>query len=191
MEQLKEQEKFTYHDYLTWDDNQRWELIDGVPYMMAAPRIKHQTVLGNLHYFFKDYLKDKSCKVMISPVDVKIDHQIGDREDDDTDTVVQPDLIIVCDPSKIGEKAILGAPDMIVEILSPSNTKMDRWIKFNRYQVAGVKEYWIVDTLSMAIEVYLLTAPDTYTRDHMYEKEGEIPVKIFKDLVLDVADIFA
>ena len=119
--------RYTYADYLTWDDDVRWELIDGVPYMMSAPSWQHQGILSNLHLFFGSFLKGKKCKVYFAPYDVRLNADTFDN------TVVQPDLVIVCDRSKYMDTGYVGAPELVVEVLSPSTSRYDQAIKYDAY----------------------------------------------------------
>ena len=131
---------FTYKNYLSWDDNIRVELIDGIVHMMAGASEWHQSMVGDLFLQLKLFLKDKSCKPYVAPFDVRFFPQ-----DDLSDkTVVQPDILVVCDKSKIQPKGINGAPDLIIEIMSDSSQAHDMITKKKLYEKAGVKEYWIV-----------------------------------------------
>jgi Uma2 family endonuclease len=177
-------EYYTYADYLTWPDDVRYELIEGVPYMMSpAPTRAHQSVLGYIFRKIGDYLEDGKCEVFVAPFDVRLN---ADTEDD---TVVQPDILVVCDESKIGDKAIVGAPDMVVEVLSPSTETHDRKVKYDLYENSGVKEYWIVDPRARLVETYVLVG-DRYTRS-AYLPAEKIPIAIFKGkLCLDLQRVF-
>jgi segregation and condensation protein B len=136
---VRKQEYYTYADYLTWDDKVRYELIDGMPYMMASPSQKHQEISGELFRQLGNFLLGKPCKPFHAPFDVRLNANKSD------DTVVQPDLLVVCDHSKLDGKSVNGAPDFIIEILSPSTMSYDLIIKLNKYMRSGVREYWVVD----------------------------------------------
>ena len=186
---LKKQ-SYTYEDYCTWDDDKRWELIDGIAYAMSpAPSLRHQGISMNLSRIFSNYLIGKKCKVYASPIDVILNPK------DKADTVVQPDLIIVCDSSKLdGKKACKGAPDMVVEILSPSTSKKDRIKKLKKYKDAGVREYWIIDPEATSIEVLILRYSETtdiFYSINVYDENEMIPVSIFDDLEISFNEIFA
>jgi len=151
VEQLREERRYTYADYCTWDDNERWELIDGVPYAMSpAPRPRHQNIAGEIYGQLRGFLKGKPCKALISPLDVRLN---ADGEDD---TVVQPDVVVICDRAKIDDKGCKGAPDLVVEVLSPSTSRRDRWEKLNLYRRCGVREYWIADPDTNTLQVCTL-----------------------------------
>ena len=127
---LKLEERFTYGDYLTWDDGERWELIDGVPYNMSpAPTVRHQAISRELSTEFALYLRGKPCQLFAAPFEVRLPEV--DESDELVETVVQPDLSIICDKSKLDEAGCRGAPDLIVEILSPSTAHKDLKVKFD------------------------------------------------------------
>ena len=133
------QETFTYGDYEKWPEDRRRELIDGVPYdMTPAPSRKHQEILGEIYLQFANCLKNKSCKVYLAPFDVRLPQ--GAESEEMIRTVVQPDLTIVCDHSKLDDKGCLGAPDLAIEILSPHTAAKDLKIKLDLYERVAVKE---------------------------------------------------
>ena len=176
---------YTYADLLTWPEDERWELIDGVPYAMAAPNTRHQRISMNLSREFSVFLKDKNCEVFAAPFDVRL---YADKDDDATNTIVQPDLIVVCDPNKIDEKGCKGAPDLVVEILSPSNSERDRTVKFQKYQTAGVPEVWFVDPDNKNIQVFI--SIDGKYDINLYGKEDALPVGILPGFKINLKDIF-
>jgi len=184
--------RYTYADYLTWLDDQSRELINGfIKIMSPAPRLNHARVntkillnLGNI------IMRNKGiCEVFTAPFDVRFPKQ-GETAYDKIDTVVQPDICVVCDLSKLDERGCCGAPDMIVEILSPSSFKKDFNEKFTLYEESGVKEYWIVHPKEKAIHVFLLQENGKYDPGTLYEWEGQVPVHIFNNQSIDMADIF-
>ena len=181
MEAIQKKEKYTYADYLTWDDSVRYELVDGVPYAMAAPTVEHQRVSSELHGQLWTFLKGKPCRPFTSPIDVRLNVKKGD------DLVVQPDLLVVCDHSKIDKNSINGAPDFIIEILSPSSSSYDCIVKLNKYLDAGVREYWIVDPESKTVQVYILK--DGVYMNKSYES-GTIPVSVLDGCVIDLTAVF-
>jgi len=183
IEQLQLQ-RYTYADYLTWADDVRQELIDGIPYLLAAPTVTHQRVLGELFLQLRQFLKGKRCEVFISPFDVRLNPNDGD------DTVVQPDLLVVCDKSKLDKKGCKGAPDMIIEILSPSSTKMDKFIKMRKYNQAGVREYWIVDPEGQYAHVHLLKDGE-YKIAAYSSDDTAVPVAVLDGCEINLADVFA
>jgi len=151
----KSDKKYTYKDYCSWPEDERWELIDGVAYNMSpAPTSRHQEISGELYFRIKRFLKNK-CRIFSAPFDVFL--PIFPIESEKTiDTVVQPDISVICDSSKIIEKGCMGAPDLIVEILSPSTSKRDLNEKFGLYERVGVKEYWVVDPGNKYIRIFHL-----------------------------------
>jgi Uma2 family endonuclease len=182
--------RYTYADYLTWWDDKRRELVNGFIRMMApAPKVRHQEISGNLFGEFRNMIKKHKgkCKIFSAPFDVRLP-QNGEKEDERIHTVVQPDICIVCDPSKLDERGCLGAPEMIVEILSFSTAKYDTTRKFKIYEAAGVCEYWVVYP-SEGVEVFLLQPDGKYDEGTRYET-GKVPVYIFNGLEIDLEDIF-
>ena len=174
---------YTYADYLTWDDGERWELIDGKPYLMSAPNINHQILLGEIFRQLANFLKGKKCRVFPAPFDVRLSHDTLDN------TVVQPDVLVVCDIKKLADgKALTGAPDLAVEILSPSNPSHDKVTKFNKYLKAGIKEFWIIDPVSKTVFVNILS-DGTYT-SRIYGATGGISLHILSDCVIDLDELF-
>ena len=184
----KPEQKYSYADYLTWDESERWEIIDGVPYMQAAPSRIHQEISMELSTQFHTYLKGKTCRVFAAPFCVRLDVE---KNDNDIKNVVEPDITIVCDSSKLDEKGCKGSPNMIVEILSPSTGKKDRVDKFNKYEKAGVKEYWVVEPDQKLVSVFLLQSSSRFGRPEMYTDEDKITVSIFPDLIIDLSVVFS
>lgn len=179
---------YTYADYLTWNNDERWEIIAGVPYMQSAPSRLHQEILMELARQFSNYLLDKPCKIYPAPFCVRLDI---DDDDKKIKNVVEPDLTIVCDESKLDEKGCKGSPDMIIEIISPSTAKMDKVIKFNKYEEAGVKEYWIIEPEQKLVSVFLLQDNMKYGRPEMYTDEDNIIVSLFPDLEIHLKSVFS
>jgi Uma2 family endonuclease len=182
--------RYTYADYLTWWDNKRRELVDGFIRMMSpAPGTRHQEMIGNIHFHLYRMIERSNgkCKVFVSPFDVRLP-QNGEKKDDQIYTVVQPDICIICDLSKLDRRGCLGAPDLVVEIQSPSTTKYDLTQKFNLYEASGVCEYWVVFPCE-GIVVYLLRPDGKYDEGTTYES-GKIPVHIFDGVELDLDRVF-
>ena len=173
--------RYTYADYLQWDDDKRRELIDGAPYLMALPTPRHQELLGNLFMIFSNFLKGKHCKVYL-PLDVRLNADSLD------DTVVQPDLLIVCDRSIIDNAGIKGVPDMVVEILSPSTASYDKNLKFKTYLRAGVREYWIIDPKNETLAVHVLKDGNYIT--HAYTNEEIVPVHVLEGCTINLSEVF-
>ena len=181
--------RYTYKDYLQWDDDERWELIKGVAYNMSpAPSRQHQEISQNLSRKIGNYLDGKTCKIYVAPFDVRL--PVKDEEDLMTGNVVQPDIVVVCDHSKLDDRGCLGAPDLIIEILSQSTAKRDMVAKFDLYEQAGVKEYWLVHPTDQTVMVFKLGDEGRYGRYEMYDQSEQVTVGIFSDLILDLNDIF-
>ena len=183
--------RYTYADYLTWMDDVRRELIEGFIKLFPAPRPAHAEVSFNISWNLGTILKKYKgkCKVYGAPFDVRFPKN-GETADDKIYTVVQPDICVICDLSKIDKRGCCGAPDMIIEIFSASTGKRDLHEKFMLYEESGVKEYWIVYPESKDITVYLLQDDGKYDTGKFYEFEGQIPVHVFDDITINMEDIF-
>jgi len=183
----KEEVFHTYAEYKEWElaEGERFELIFGEAFAMSAPNLRHQAILGELHNQFKNHLRGKPCKVYMAPVDVRLFYE----EDESDDTVVQPDIIVVCDEKKRGVEGCRGAPELVIEILSPSNTAIEMQRKFHLYRKAGVREYWVVDPENNELTVYLFQnnriLTDTYTGEDI------VPVTTLSGLNVSLEQVFA
>jgi Uma2 family endonuclease len=179
----------TYAEYLKWPEEERVELIDGEVFAMspASSRI-HQVVLGNLFRKFADYLDGKKCRAYIAPFDVRLP-KCSER-DEDINTVVQPDLSIICDPGKLDDRGCKGAPDLIVEVISPASLKLDLTLKKRLYERVGVKEYWIVYPQERIVMVYVRDQLGNFTDGEAYDKDARVPAGIFDEWKLDMSTIF-
>ncbi|RAV04207.1 Uma2 family endonuclease [Paenibacillus sp. YN15] len=184
-----ENKRYTYADYLTWPEGERVELVDGQVYAMTpAPNRIHQEILGRTFNMFLNFLKGRKGQAYVAPFDVRLPK--GDERDDKTDTVVQPDLSVICDPSKLDDQGCRGAPDLVAEIISPSTLKYDLTVKKRLYERSGVKEYWMVYPLERIVMVYKLQDNGHYDDGEAYDKKGVIPVGIFPGWELALTDIF-
>jgi Uma2 family endonuclease len=183
----KEEQLYTYADYKEWDlgVGERYELFYGEPFAMAAPGTRHQAILTELLSQFHAYLRGKPCKVYPAPFDVRLFYE----EDESDDTVVQPDISVVCDEKKRGTEGCRGAPDLVVEILSPSNTAMEMETKFGLYREAGVREYWIINPEKNGLTVYCFKDGSILT--NAYGSTDTVPVSIFPELSISLEDVFA
>jgi Uma2 family endonuclease len=184
----EENKKYTYADYLTWAEDKRWEIINGVPFMQAAPNWQHQAISRELLIQFGNYLQSKACQVFTSPFDLKLP-DIGEYEEGCTN-VFQPDLVVVCDKNKLKGTGYYGVPDLVVEIVSPSTARNDKLLKFNMYEKTGVKEYWIVEPDTKLISVFTLQNNNRYGRPEIYTENDIVKVSIFTDLVVDLGLVF-
>lgn len=186
----KENDRFSYADYLTWDDGQRWELIEGEAYCMTpAPGRRHQKWLGELFAQFHAHLVDKPCEVYVAPFDVRLP-DYADSGDEETATVVQPDIVVVCDPDKLDDRGCKGAPDLVVEILSPSTAKRDITVKHDLYQRHGVREYWLVYPNDRTLLVYRLDDGGGYSTPEVFGGEERVPVPLLGELEIDLGKVF-
>ena len=185
MDALRKEKHYTYADYAGWDTEERYELIDGVPYLMASPSWQHQTISGEIFLQLANFLKDKPCKVFTAPLDVLLN---GTGNSDDT--VVQPDIVVICDRKKLGDgRYVNGAPDFVVEILSPSSSLRDMGVKFNKYQQSGVREYWVVNPEQKTLIVY--TLEDGRYVAATYAAADTAPVRVLEGCTVSLADVFA
>ncbi len=182
-------EYYTLADLLARDDIERAELIDGVLYMSPPPSTKHQRVSRRLTKLIDNFLEGKPCEVFSAPFGV---YPLADRDeaDDDIDTMVEPDITVICDPSKIDDHGCKGAPDFIIEILSPSNRQRDIVTKRRLYQRAGVREYWIVDPVAETVTVYLPDEKGTLEAVRVYEAGDTATISVLNDCSIDLNDVF-
>jgi Uma2 family endonuclease len=218
----KNDRMYTYADYCTWPDDERWELIDGAAYDMSpAPNRRHQEIVGEVYRQLSNYLRDKPCRVFIAPFDVRllgparhpVDTALGpthhpghtDREhtgtgDDEITTVVQPDVSVFCDESKLDERGAIGAPDLVVEVLSPATSVKDQREKLKLYERSAVQEYWIIDPVNRLMWVYRLETADNtqptgaqskhYRRPEVYGPEDTFESRVLEGFSLELPTLF-
>lgn len=180
---------YTYADLLMWDDNIRYELYSGFPVALASPTDFHQEIIGGIYFQLRGYVSGKRCKVYFAPFDVRL-FEKGEDHPEDVDTVLQPDLLVVCDKSKTADHlGVRGAPDMVVEVLSPSTARYDKHIKFSLYQRAGVREYWIVDPAARTVCVYVLEN-GAYHAGVIYSADSTVPVSVLDGCRIDLTEVF-
>jgi len=186
----EEERHWTYADYREWDlaEGERYEIIRGTAYALAAPTDYHQAISAELTVQIGTFLHGKPCKVRAAPYDVRLFYDEADGEDQD-DTVVQPDLVVICDDKKRGSEGCRGAPDLVIEILSPSNTSEEFLRKFNLYMDAGVREYWVVDPVHKMVMVNLFENGRCITR--MYRQHDTVPAAVLPGLTVTLRDVFA
>jgi len=183
-ESYRRAEIYTYADYASWDDGERWELIDGVAYLMApGPSEPHQGVSSGLVAQLSNFLHGKPCKLRFAPFDVRLSADGAD------DTVLQPDIMVICDSSKIVYSGCVGAPDLVIEILSPGSAKHDMIRKFQAYKKAGVAEYWVINPETRTLQTHILNAGEYLTR--VYADTDEVPVHVLKGCNILLQDVFA
>lgn len=181
---------YTYGDYVKWPEDERWELIEGRAYAMTpAPNWNHQEVLAYLFASFFNFFQGKPCRVPMTPVDVRL--ASGEEADESVETVVQPDLLVVCDPKKIDVKGVRGAPDLVLEVLSESTSHRDLGEKLRLYEKHGVRCYIIVDPWSKVVTVRYQEAPGRFGRPEWFTDTDRMPVRIFEGFEIDLAQAFA
>lgn len=183
---------YTYADYLTWQFDEYVELIKGKIFTMSpAPSRKHQRVSSQLLKILFAHFKEQSCDVYHAPFDVRLtDHKKSVKSNKEITTVVQPDICVICDKSKLDDAGCLGAPDWIIEILSTGTQKKDRKDKKALYEENGVREYWIVSPSNEEIAVYQLNEYSEYSLVGLFSDEDSVPSGIFPGLEVNVAEIF-
>lgn len=174
--------RHTYADYLTWPEDVRYELIDGVAYLMTpAPDLSHQEVAGEIFRQLANALQGKPCRAFIAPMDVRLPK--GNEADEQVDTVAQPDVLAVGDPAKLDRRGVRGAPDLVVEVVSPSTSGHDHVLKRSLYERAGVREYWLVHPGDRLVTRYLL-ANGEYGKPAVQELAGETPIVVLPGVVI-------
>lgn len=180
---------YTYSDYLHWPEDVRYELIDGVAYLMApAPVLAHQEVAGEIYFQLRQALEGQPCRPFIAPVDVRLPR--AGESDEWVDTVVQPDVLVVCDPGKLDRRGVRGAPDLVVEVLSPGTAGHDHVHKRRVYERAGVAEYWLVHPGDRLLTVYRLERGE-YGKPDVQALVGETPVGVLPGVSLQWDDLVA
>jgi Uma2 family endonuclease len=187
VEARQPEQRYSWRDYLGWPADERFELVDGAPYAMSpAPRRRHQEIGGALFSQLYTALKESGCHVFIAPFDVKL----SPDEMDEAPTVVQPDITVTCDDSKLTEQGMSGAPDLIIEIVSPDSGLADRGRKFDLYRRYGVREYWIADQEEQLVEVYLLTPEKEYRRAGVYGPTQTLSCSVVDNVNVDLSEVF-
>ena len=187
---LSFKERYTYADYLTWEDEERWELIEGIAYSMSpGPNTRHQRLVRELGLKIGNFLSGKTCEMFTAPFDVRLP-QSG-QSGEESDTVVQPDVAVFCDPNKLDKQGAVGAPDWVIEVLSPSTIHKDQHLKLLLYQTHGVREYWMVDPETERVMVHRLDeALLRYTMPQMYDRTDTVVSAVFPELNIVLEDIF-
>ncbi|WP_448518353.1 Uma2 family endonuclease [Rhodoflexus sp.] len=194
LSQLDTDKVYTYADYLLWQLSERVELIKGKIFQMSpAPNKRHQRILRKLVLQVGNYLElqKKGCELFVAPFDVRLlDSKKSKKSDKDIYTVVQPDLCIICDASKLDDRGCIGAPDIIIEILSLGNSKKEMKTKYELYQENGVKEYWIVVPYEQFVQQFALNAEGKYELIKIYTDEDLLTTPLLPDLSIDLSRIF-
>jgi Uma2 family endonuclease len=181
---------YTYADYLQWKFEERVELIRGrILKMSPAPNMKHQEISIRLSGEFYQYLKGQKCKVFAAPFDVRLPVK-NRKKDNEITTVVQPDICVICDELKLDDRGCCGAPDLVIEILSPGNTKKEINTKFWLYEESGVKEYWVVYPSEENIAVFILNEKGRYDGAKIYASGDEIKCLAVEGIKISIDDVF-
>lgn len=180
---------YTYADYLTWKFQERLELIKGKIFKMSpAPKVNHQRVSGYLQYELFRFLIGKKCEVFTAPFDVRLTKK--NKKDESIHTVVQPDICVICDPKKLDDKGCIGAPDIVVEILSPGNNQKELKDKYEVYEENGVKEYWIIHPEPKTFIAYILNSKGKYEPTLLKTLGDNITTPVLPGFVLDLNKVF-
>lgn len=181
---------YTLADYLRWKERKgRYELIDGDAYLMAPPTTQHQKVSGEIFRQIANFLEGKRCEVYAAPFGVRLFEREGDRPED-VDTLVEPDITVVCDKSKLDEYGCRGAPELVMEVLSPSSRKHDRLVKLNLYQRAGVPEYWIVNPEEESVQVFLRDDSGNLRIHNEYDRTEIAKVHALDGCFIELCKVF-
>lgn len=187
---LRIDRRYTYADYLGWPDDVRGELIEGVFYDMSpAPGVRHQSVSMRLGTQIETFLRGKRCRVFAAPFDVRLPRN-PKQPDGEINTIVQPDLAVICDPAKLDERGCRGAPDWVIEILSPATASKDQIRKLTLYEQHGVAEYWLVHPLDRIVTVYRRTDTGAFGPARFFEASGSLGVGVLEGLEIDWALVF-
>ena len=181
--------RYTYADVLDWPEDERSELIDGKVFLMSPPMRIHQKVCGEIFLQIANYLRGKRCEAYSAPFGVRLFEKKDDKPHN-VDTFVEPDITVVCDPDKLDDYGCKGAPDLVIEVLSPSTRQHDRVTKFNLYQKAGVQEYWIVDPDARGVMVMTLEEGQ-YHAPMLYTHRDIVPVGVLEDCSVDLSAVFS
>ena len=187
---IKDDRCYTYGDYVAWPLDERWELIGDTAWNMSpAPNRLHQETLSRIAAIILPYVKDKPCKVYFAPFDVLLPEP--GEDEDDTTNVVQPDISVICDASKLTEKGCTGAPDFIVEILSPYTSRKDQNEKLFLYERHGVREYWLVDPAGAYVQTYTLGENKKYSKNpQVYLGSATVHSESLKGFSVQLKEIF-
>jgi len=190
-DQLDLTKQYTYADYLKWQFKERLELIKGYIYKMSpAPSRRHQDIVWNLNVTIGNYIKGHPCKAYSAPFDVRL--PIKDKKSNqEITTVLQPDICVICDLSKLDDKGCLGAPDLVIEVLSPGNSLREIDQKFNVYEESGVREYWVVYPEYAHVNIFLLDESGKFIGQHPKNNGELLYSTVFPELVINLSEVFA
>ncbi|MCI8399211.1 MAG: Uma2 family endonuclease [Oscillibacter sp.] len=184
-----EKARYTFADCLTWEENERIEIIDGEAVLMAPPSRLHQEISVAITSQLYNFLEGKRCKVYPAPFAVRLFEKDGEAPED-VDTMVEPDISVVCDGDKLDKHGCKGAPDLVVEILSPSTQRHDRLVKLSLYQRAGVREYWIVNPEDQTVQVMLHDGASLRLHE-VYSRGDVAKVNVLEGCFIELSKVFA
>ncbi|MCL2761912.1 MAG: Uma2 family endonuclease [Treponema sp.] len=184
-DEFTEKRSYTYADYLEWEGPERFQLLNGEVFQMASPSVTHQSLLMELSLQFGNWLRGKPCQVFAAPLDVRL----FPKKDNSDKTVVQPDLLVVCDKNKLSKGSVNGPPDLVLEIVSPSNSHSELFRKFQYYLEAGVREYWIIDPESKKVQVHIYENGRYIST--IYTEDVRIPVAVLPGLEITFEGLWA
>ncbi len=190
LSQLDLNATYSYADYLKWQFKERVELLRGkILEMTPAPSVRHQRIAGNLYYYVRSAFQEQPCNVYFAPFDVRLYNRKKSRKaSKEIFTVVQPDLCVICDETKLDEQGCNGAPDLVIEILSPGNSKREMNEKFELYEEAGVREYWLVQPTDEVVLIYVLNENERYIG--LRPATEVVQSAIFPKLRVDLGEVF-
>lgn len=181
--------KFCYRDYASWPESVRGELIDGEFFAQAAPSMAHQRISAGVLTQFMNQLKGRRCRPYSAPTDVLLKRS-DQASDDDSGTVLQPDLFIICDPTKITSRYLRGAPEFVLEILSPATARHDQVRKLRLYEQHGVQEFWTLDPETRVLMIYTQDRPNHYGPTQVLEATGTTPLAVVDKVIVDWDEVF-
>ena len=184
----KAEKKYSYADYLSWDDENRYEIIDGEVFDMNAPMRMHQKYVVEILIQAGNFFHNKTCEVYVAPFDVRLPKK--SKKNEDIFDVVQPDISVICDPKKLDDKGCVGAPDLVVEVISPSTAGKDQIKKRALYEKNGVREFWLLHPDDKLVFVYVL-GKDGYGKPEVFDvSTSPVTSFIFKEMIIDLRHLF-
>ena len=181
--------RYTFADVLAWDEKERIEIINGKAVLMALPPVEHQRVSREIFRQLANFLEGKKCEVFAAPFGVRLFEKDG-AAPEEVDTMVEPDISVVCDKNKLDKHGCKGAPDLVIEILSPSTQRHDRLVKLKLYQRAGVREYWIVDPANKAVQVFLQDSGGLQPHE-VYSRGDAAKVNVLEGCFIELVKVFS
>lgn len=188
VEEMDMGKTYSYANYYAWKIKERVEIIKGKIFLMSAPNLYHQQVSSIIHVTIGVFLKGKDCQIFSAPFDVRLPKD--SKADKDIFDIVQPDLCVVCDSTKLDKRGCIGAPDLIVEILSPSSSRRDLKDKYDLYQSHRVGEYWVIHPEEHTVLIYTLDKKGKYQPSRLFTKGDIVQSSVLKGLEVDLEEVF-